>query len=185
MPAAAAWESNLLDYAQQHPEVPIIDSMSSIRTVQNRSTMLSPLTGDGILIMVRCPVMHGTSPRLLEPSTHACPLQRPESAGSQGTGQPAEPASVCVQAPNQVNIPEGASVAQALALLEQAGLQPPLLIKPMWTDGREGSHEMAVLHDFHALERLLTVGGACQLLQLFRWPRVSSPPACRVRCQQT
>lgn len=49
---AAEWESNLLEFARQHPEVAVIDSVDGIRTVQNRSTMLSPLQGDGILIHV-------------------------------------------------------------------------------------------------------------------------------------
>jgi len=36
---------------------------------------------------------------------------------------------------------------QAKQRLQGAGLHPPLLVKPLWTDGREGSHGLAVLHD--------------------------------------
>lgn len=60
-----------------------------------------------------------------------------------------------VAAPVQVEVPEGMSLAGAQALLAAAGLEPPLLVKPLWTDGREGSHGLAVLHDMAALGRLL------------------------------
>lgn len=60
-----------------------------------------------------------------------------------------------VQSPRQVEIPEGMALSEATALLEQAGLRPPLLVKPLWTDGREGSHGLAVLHDMGALGRIL------------------------------
>lgn len=60
-----------------------------------------------------------------------------------------------VQSPCQVEIPEGMSVSEAQVLLEEAGLMPPLLVKPLWTDGREGSHGLAVLHDMEAFAALL------------------------------
>jgi inositol-1,3,4-trisphosphate 5/6-kinase/inositol-tetrakisphosphate 1-kinase len=65
---------------------------------------------------------------------------------------------VRVQAPLQVEIPEGATEAEAQAALAAAGLAPPLLCKPLWTDGREGSHGLAVLHDLEELGRLLRGG---------------------------
>lgn len=52
---------------------------------------------------------------------------------------------------------------QAKQRLEGAGLQPPLLVKPLWTDGREGSHGLAVLHDIMSLEKLVV--GRSQDLQ--------------------
>jgi hypothetical protein len=61
-----------------------------------------------------------------------------------------------VQAPTQVEIPEGMGLEEARQLLDAAGLEPPLLVKPLWTDGREGSHGLAVLHDASALGRLLS-----------------------------
>jgi hypothetical protein len=60
-----------------------------------------------------------------------------------------------VMAPSQVEIPEGMSVSEAQAKLAAAGLTPPLLCKPLWTDGREGSHGLAVLHDLGSLDQLL------------------------------
>jgi inositol-1,3,4-trisphosphate 5/6-kinase/inositol-tetrakisphosphate 1-kinase len=38
------WESNLLSYAKANPNVKIIDRVDGIRTLQNRATMLSPLS---------------------------------------------------------------------------------------------------------------------------------------------
>lgn len=55
----------------------------------------------------------------------------------------------------QVEVHEGMSLSEAQALLDAAGLKPPLLVKPLWTDGREGSHGLAVLHDLAALGQLL------------------------------
>lgn len=60
-----------------------------------------------------------------------------------------------MQAPPQVLVPEGTSLQEAQRLLDAQGLAPPLLVKPLWTDGREGSHGLAVLHDFASLGRLL------------------------------
>ena len=60
-----------------------------------------------------------------------------------------------VQAPVQVEITEGTSLEAAQQMLKDAGLQPPLLVKPLWTDGREGSHGLAVLHDLRSLEKLM------------------------------
>ena len=63
--------------------------------------------------------------------------------------------SVRIQAPVQVEILEQMPVEQALAELKAAGLQPPLLVKPLWTDGREGSHGLAVVHDMASMRKLL------------------------------
>ncbi len=60
-----------------------------------------------------------------------------------------------MHAPLQVELHEGVSLPEARRAVEAAGLQPPLLVKPLWTDGREGSHGLALLHDLQALERLL------------------------------
>lgn len=65
-----------------------------------------------------------------------------------------------VQAPLQVEIAEGTTEVEAQAALAAAGLVPPLLCKPLWTDGRDGSHKLAVLHDLEALGRLLR-GAVC------------------------
>lgn len=56
------------------------------------------------------------------------------------------------------------SLAEAQAGLRQAGLVPPLLVKPLWTDGREGSHGLAVLHDMAALNKVLQ-GCVCAALK--------------------
>lgn len=81
--------------------------------------------------------------------------QQQQQAGSQQQPQLQQPQVVQVQAPLQVEIGEGTTEAEAQAALTAAGLTPPLLCKPLWTDGRDGSHTLAVLHDLEALGRLL------------------------------
>ena len=66
--------------------------------------------------------------------------------------------SIRIQAPVQLDIPEDMPVDQAIAALKALGLRPPLLVKPLWTDGREGSHGLAVVHDMASMRRLLQVG---------------------------
>lgn len=86
--------------------------------------------------------------------------------GDAPTDQPASaPASACIRRPAQVELHEGTSLVDAKAQLDQAGLHPPLLVKPVWTDGREGSHGLAMLHDLQSLEQLLQGGGLYADLQ--------------------
>mmetsp|Transcript_15093 Transcript_15093/g.40824 ORF Transcript_15093/g.40824 Transcript_15093/m.40824 type:complete len:443 (+) Transcript_15093:139-1467(+) len=132
------WERNLLDYSKAHPDVTVIDRVDGIRALQNRSTMLSVLNGEGI-------VLQPTSDRQ---------LAQEESYFMEGDSGQAR-MQIRVQAPVQVEIPEGSTLEQAKQRLEGAGLQPPLLVKPLWTDGREGSHGLAVLHDIKSLEKLV------------------------------
>jgi inositol-1,3,4-trisphosphate 5/6-kinase/inositol-tetrakisphosphate 1-kinase len=47
------------------------------------------------------------------------------------------------------------TLEEAQKILDAAGLHPPLLVKPLWTDGREGSHGLALLHDVEALGKIL------------------------------
>jgi inositol-1,3,4-trisphosphate 5/6-kinase/inositol-tetrakisphosphate 1-kinase len=44
---------------------------------------------------------------------------------------------------------------EAEQLMLQSGMRPPLIVKPVWTDGREGSHGLAVVHDMVSLINLL------------------------------
>ncbi len=60
----------------------------------------------------------------------------------------------------QVDIPEGSTLQDMERLLAQSGMQPPLLVKPLWTDGREGSHGLAVVYDLPSLGQLLDGSGA-------------------------
>lgn len=48
--AVAAWEQFLQEYKAAHPEVCIIDRLDRIKALQNRSTMLTPLKGEGITL---------------------------------------------------------------------------------------------------------------------------------------
>ncbi|GFR52555.1 hypothetical protein Agub_g15143 [Astrephomene gubernaculifera] len=123
------WERNLQEYIKARPGVKVIDSLAGIRIVHNRSTMLLPL----------------------RERPEGIKLQKPDCARNGGSP------GMCarIQSPTQVEIAEGTSLSEAQAQLRRAGLRPPLLVKPLWTDGREGSHGLAVLHDMAALGRVL------------------------------
>jgi hypothetical protein len=92
-----------------------------------------------------------------QPSLAAAEAQQHQQQKQQ---QQPQGRQVLVQAPLQVEIAEGTSESDAAAALAAAGLSPPLLCKPLWTDGRDGSHKLAVLHDLEALGRLLR-GAVC------------------------
>lgn len=144
----ADWEQQLRQYVSNHPETVVVDRIDKIRQLHNRATMLRPLQGDGVVLQQPVSPTHCST----------CALPHPgginSSSGSSG-GQ-----VVLVQAPLQVEIAEGTTEAEAQAALAAAGLAPPLLCKPLWTDGRDGSHKLAVLHDLEALGRLLR-GAVC------------------------
>ncbi|KXZ48736.1 hypothetical protein GPECTOR_25g320 [Gonium pectorale] len=131
------WERNLQEYVKARPSVKVIDSLAGIRIVHNRATMLLPLREhpEGVV------------------------FQKPGS-GHNGTGG-------CnyarVQSPTQVEILEGTTLDEAQSLLRSAGLVAPLLVKPLWTDGREGSHGLAVLHDMGSLGLVLQGGLSSEL----------------------
>ena len=50
----------------------------------------------------------------------------------------------------------GCTLEEALAQLRETGMHPPLLAKPLWADGREGSHGLALIHEESGIERLVT-----------------------------
>ena len=50
--------------------------------------------------------------------------------------------------------PAGCSPDAAQQLASEAGLVPPLLAKPLWADGRNGAHEIALLLDDDGLRQL-------------------------------
>lgn len=64
--------------------------------------------------------------------------------------------AVRVAAPVQVIIPEGTLWQETEQLVHEAGLLPPFLIKPLWSDGRPGSHGLAVVYDLPSLDTLLS-----------------------------
>lgn len=49
----------------------------------------------------------------------------------------------------------GSHAQQARDVLQGAGLKPPFVAKPLWADGREGAHGLAVLADEEGVEQLL------------------------------
>ena len=44
---------------------------------------------------------------------------------------------------------------EAKRLLCQANMKPPLLAKPLWADGREGAHGLAVIHEVRPISMLV------------------------------
>lgn len=57
--------------------------------------------------------------------------------------------------PTNIALEEGTSFAAAAAQLRAAGLRYPLLAKPVWADGREGSHALAVVGSEAGLRQLV------------------------------
>lgn len=49
----------------------------------------------------------------------------------------------------------GCSPQEARDQLNAAGLQPPFVAKPLWADGREGAHGLAVLADTNGVDQIL------------------------------
>ena len=49
----------------------------------------------------------------------------------------------------------GCTEGEAFAAVLEAGLPFPLLAKPFWTDGRQGSHGLALLEGAEGLRRLV------------------------------
>ena len=50
----------------------------------------------------------------------------------------------------------GCTADMAVAAVDAAGMQVPLVGKPLWADGREGSHGLAIVHDEGAIRRLVS-----------------------------
>ena len=48
----------------------------------------------------------------------------------------------------------GCTPEEGLRLACEAGLVPPLLAKPLWADGRNGAHELALLADEQGIGQL-------------------------------
>jgi inositol-1,3,4-trisphosphate 5/6-kinase/inositol-tetrakisphosphate 1-kinase len=59
-------------------------------------------------------------------------------------------------APAYTVLHRGVSVAEALEKVDSCGLRYPLLAKPFLTDGREGSHQLALVNSAPGLQQLVT-----------------------------
>lgn len=163
-PFLTDWELNLQRYVELHPEVRVIDSVDGIRTLQNRATMLAHLEEPIVLqarlvssLCVHMFLLHHTWSLTAPCGRSSRAVAQVEDAGDDSIGESSSSSDnrVQVQAPLQVEIPEGMGLEEALQQLRDVGLQPPLLVKPMWTDGREGSHGLAVLHSLELLSEIL------------------------------
>ncbi|KAK9813331.1 hypothetical protein WJX73_000585 [Symbiochloris irregularis] len=67
-------------------------------------------------------------------------------------GPTGEQLHVC--APVQVAVVPGCRPEQVLQQLQQADLQAPYVAKPLWADGREGAHGLAVLLDERGVQQV-------------------------------
>ncbi|CAL5227409.1 g10367 [Coccomyxa viridis] len=123
------WEEELVRYSAKHPSMRIIDSMEAIRPIMSRLSMLAPF-GD-----------------------HGIHLKRPPG------GDDREGDEISVAAPQQISISEDCSREEAKRLLCQANMKPPLLAKPLWADGRDGAHGLAVIHEVDGVEQLVSGEG--------------------------
>ena len=57
--------------------------------------------------------------------------------------------------PTNITLAEGTPLEAAEEQLAAAGLRYPLLAKPLWADGREGSHALGVLGSRQGLRQLV------------------------------
>ncbi len=74
-----------------------------------------------------------------------------QEPGSEPAAQPQYRVSV----PTNTTLQEGTSLAVAQQQVAEAGLQYPMLAKPVWADGREGSHALAVIATEAGLQQLV------------------------------
>ena len=68
------------------------------------------------------------------------PLQEP---GGLAAGEGRAPQRCRCRVPTNTTLPAGATCAEAEAAMAAAGLRYPVVAKPLWADGREGSHALA------------------------------------------
>ncbi|KAK9868299.1 hypothetical protein WJX84_009842 [Apatococcus fuscideae] len=122
-----AWRGAFIQFQKRHPEVRVLDAFDAIKTLQCRETMLQPFDEGPIIVQ--------------DPSA---------------TEQTAPGSSLRCCAPVQIALHEGCTADMAVAAVDAAGMQVPLVGKPLWADGREGSHGLAIVHDEGAIRRLVS-----------------------------
>eukprot|EP00803_Ostreobium_quekettii_P003596 evm.model.scf_580EXC.4 EVM.evm.TU.scf_580EXC.4 scf_580EXC:20934-24793(+) len=168
-----AWEDNLMKYTAANPDLKVIDHIDHIRTVQNRSTMLSAIDKEGIVLQKPSHSRTSSDSSIssngnsIDPalsSAHSQPCSVPQDdtvtrPSVRPTDQPmssqTQQGQTRVLAPSQATLPEGVGMEEAERILEDVGLSYPLLVKPQWADGREHTHSLALVHDRTALGMLV------------------------------
>lgn len=135
------FEKQLRDYKQTHENVKIIDSVDAIRPLFNRSTMLQPLQGAGILVQ-----------------------------GPAGDSFCWPSGCVLAQAPRQTVLEEGCTLDEAKAAFAAKSMGFPLVVKTMWSDGTEYCHSLGVVYNEQGLAALLRgqASGGLHLPLLFQ-----------------
>lgn len=88
------------------------------------------------------------------PGTPPLPPQAPGAAACTPGGEP-KAVWEC-RAPPYVVLDEGCGLGSAESALRAAGIRYPLVVKPVWADGRPGTHVLAAAAGKPALARLLS-----------------------------
>ncbi|DBA95946.1 TPA: hypothetical protein ACH3X1_001467 [Trebouxia sp. C0004] len=124
----AGWRQRLLHYLQHHPRTRLIDTFEAVQSLMARDSMLQPLADP---VTLHPPINDRLSPETAERDVFSC------------------------AAPVQAALQEGCSEADMVQLLNHTQMCFPLLAKPYFTDGRQGSHGLALVHSLEGLERLV------------------------------
>lgn len=164
--AGTEWENNLREYTAANPDLKVIDDIECIRMVRNRSTMLSIIGQEGIVIPR--PIHSRTSSDSSMSSngnlsdrlpSGSQPLAQSHNIVDNCSTRPSHESTshlgTCVLSPVQVTLPEETEIEEAETLLQDASLSYPLLVKPQWADGRQEAHMLALVRNRAALGALL------------------------------
>lgn len=91
-----------------------------------------------------------------EPSTAAIPTARERfyaTGSTSSTPEEAHSARTCLfSAPKQVVVPRNTSLAEMCTMLSAAGVQFPVISKPIASDGTDGSHSLTLFLSSKALQ---------------------------------
>ncbi|KDD77151.1 hypothetical protein H632_c8p4 [Helicosporidium sp. ATCC 50920] len=137
---APDWVDRLEHYMAGHPEVAVPDPPRATQTLRHRGRMLSVIPAEGWVVRES----EGESSE----GCHAT------FAASLPSSDPA-PVSYRCTVPSFTTLERGESASALAAQLKERGLAYPLMIKPMWADGRPGSHSVAIVSSERGLEALL------------------------------
>lgn len=124
----ADWRQKLEVYLQQHHSTRLIDPFEAEASLLTREEMLKPL---------------------LEPVT----LHQPKHARQNAST--AELDTLSCAAPVQTPLRPGCTEEDAAQILQSEHMQFPLLAKPFFTDGRQGSHGLALINNMEGLKKLV------------------------------
>lgn len=147
------WHEKLKQYQLKRPGLRIVDSFEAVMQLTNRISMLDPLRAG--FVLKRPDGKDGKVQDRLQANSRV--WDRADTF--QERRQPV----VNIGVPTQFVIEEGQPPEDIREATGNAGLRPPYLGKPLYADGREGSHGLLVIKD------------EAGLLQLARGPKPAAP----------